>query len=54
MKYVYFLSLAAFCFMLVYCTAARPEYVIGNDVPPENKASLIERAEKGDILFKIH
>jgi cytochrome c553 len=40
--------------MLAYCTAARPEYNIGNDVPPENKILLIERAEKGNTLFKIH
>ena len=37
----------------VGCAAAgRVEYAISPDVPPQNRAMLIERCEKGRVLFK--
>lgn len=48
--FLFILSLAGW-----YCGASRKtEYDIPSHVPPENKKLLIERAEKGKALYKIH
>jgi len=42
-----------FCLACLGCAASKQfTYNISPDVPPENRARLIERAEKGRILFK--
>ena len=50
-----FLCIMSLLFLLANCgTQKKAEYNIGSDVTEENKKLFIERAEKGNILFKIH
>ena len=55
MKRTYTISALMFCAVLFKCsTQQKTEYDIPPHVPAANKALLIERAEKGKVLYKIH
>ena len=55
MKQTFTISLIIFCFVLSQCCSQKKtQYDIPSHVPPENKALLIARAEKGKALYKIY
>ena len=55
MKSTFTISAIIFCVVLSRCASQKKtEYDIPSHVPPENKALLIARAEKGKALYKIY
>jgi len=56
MRRTYTISIIILCAaVLTKCVSQKKtEYDIPSHVPPENKALLIERAEKGKILYKTY
>jgi cytochrome c553 len=55
MKRTYTISIIVFCVVLSKCASQRKtQYDIPSHVPPENKALLIARAEKGKLLYKMY
>ena len=55
MKRAYAISAIIFCVVLSKCASQKKtEYDIPGHVPPENKAILIARAEKGKVLYKTY
>jgi mono/diheme cytochrome c family protein len=55
LKQAYTISALIFCSVLFKCTSQKKtEYDIPSHVPAENKKLLIERAEKGKVLYKLY
>ena len=55
LKRVYTISTFFFCAVLFKCSSQKQtQYDIPSHVPEANKRLLIERAEKGKVLYKIH
>jgi mono/diheme cytochrome c family protein len=55
LKQIYTIFILAFSTFLFQCISQKKtQYDIPGHVPPENKALLIERAEKGKALYKIY
>lgn len=55
MNRTYTISVIVFCVVLSKCALQKKtEYDIPSHVPPENKALLIARAEKGKVLYKTY
>lgn len=55
MNRAYAIAVIVFCVVLARCASQKKtEYDIPSHVPPENKALLIARAEKGKTLYKLY
>lgn len=55
MKHVYTILALIVCAFLFNCTSQKKtEYDIPSHVPAENRKLLIERAEKGKVLYKLY
>jgi mono/diheme cytochrome c family protein len=55
LRHAYTISVIIFCAVLFQCSSQKKaEYDIPGHVPPENKALLIARAEKGKVLYKTY
>jgi mono/diheme cytochrome c family protein len=55
LKYVYTISSLVICIIFTRCIVQKKTaYDIPVHVTPGNKELLIERAEKGKVLYKIH
>jgi mono/diheme cytochrome c family protein len=55
MRLTFTISIIIFCVVLCQCVSQKKtEYDIPSHVPPENKALLIARAEKGKVLYKTY
>src|SRR6476661_3026292 len=55
MNRLYTISAIVLCIVLSKCASQKKsEYDIPSHVPPENRALLIGRAEKGKVLYKTY